>query len=47
MIVAGSHAPLPLDRLRAALAADRAPAALLDPAEAATFIGGAPPWFDG
>ena len=47
VIVAGMHALPPLDRLRAALAADRSPAGLLGPEETAAFIGGAPPWFDG
>jgi spermidine synthase len=46
VIVAGMHALPPLDRLRAALAADRSPAGLLGPEEAAAFIGGAPPWRD-
>ena len=47
VIVVGSHAPLPLDRLRATLAADRSPASVLDPEETARFAGGVPPWFDG
>ena len=47
VIVAGDHALPPLDRLRAALAADRSPAGLLDPEETAAFVGGVPPWFDG
>jgi spermidine synthase len=46
VIVAGLHALPPLDRLRAALAADRSPAGLLGPEETVAFIGGAPPWRD-
>ena len=47
MVLAGSHALLPLDRLRARAAADRSPAALLGPEEIDAFTGGALPWLDG
>jgi spermidine synthase len=46
LILAGAHALPPLERLRAAAAADRSPAALLGPEELRAFIGGAPPWRD-
>jgi spermidine synthase len=46
VVVAGSHDPLPLDRLRARAAADSSPAALLAPEEMPAFIGGMPPWRD-
>ena len=46
VIAAGMHAPPPLDRLRAALAADRSPASLLAGEEAAAFTGGVPAWRD-
>jgi len=46
VVLAGSHDPLPLDRLRAKAAADRSPAAVLGPEEMSAFIGGAPPFRD-
>jgi spermidine synthase len=46
VVLVGSHAPLPLDRLRASAAADRDPGALLEPSELDAFIGGMPPWRD-
>jgi hypothetical protein len=46
VVLAGSHDPLPLARLRARAAADSSPAALLAPEEMPAFIGGAPPFRD-
>jgi spermidine synthase len=46
VILAGARELPPLDRLRAAAAADRSPAALLTPADMPAFIGGALPWRD-
>ena len=46
VVLAGSHDPLPLDRLRARAAADRSPAAVLGPEEMVAFAGGAPPLRD-
>jgi spermidine synthase len=46
VVLAGSHAPLPLDRLRARAAADPSPAWVLGPAELPAFIGGTPPLLD-
>jgi hypothetical protein len=46
VVLAGSHDPLPLDRLRTLAAADSSPAALLAPEEMPAFIGGTPPWRD-
>ena len=46
VVLAGAHAPLPLERLRARAAADRSPGAVLGPEEMPAFIGGAPPWRD-
>jgi spermidine synthase len=47
VVLAGSHAPPALDRLRARAAADPSPASVLEPADVAAFIGGAPAWRDG
>jgi spermidine synthase len=47
VVLAGSHDPLPLERLRSRAAADRSPAGLLEPTEIAAFCGGVPPWRDG
>jgi hypothetical protein len=46
VVLAGSHDPLPLDRLRARAAADRSPAAVVGPEEMPAFTGGVPPWRD-
>jgi len=46
VVLAGSHDPLPLARLRARAAADRSPAAILGPEEMPAFAGGAPAWRD-
>ncbi len=46
VILVGAHAPPPLDRLRSRAAADRSPAALLEPEAIAAFTGGAPPLRD-
>lgn len=47
VVLAGSHRPLPLDRLQARAAADREPATLLGPAGMPAFVGGEPPLPDG
>jgi hypothetical protein len=46
VVLAGSHDPLPLDRLRARAAADRSPAAVVGAEEMPAFTGGVPPWRD-
>ena len=46
VVLVGAHAALPLERLRTSAAADREPAALLEPGEMGAFVGGAPPWRD-
>jgi spermidine synthase len=46
VVLVGSHAPLPLARLRARAAADPSPAAVLEPGAVAAFRGGALPWHD-
>ena len=46
VVLAGTHDPLPLDRLRGRAAADSSPAALLPPEEMPAFIGDMPPWRD-
>jgi spermidine synthase len=46
VVLAGSHDPLPLDRLRARAAADRSPGAVLGPEEMPAFVGGVPRWRD-
>jgi spermidine synthase len=46
VVLAGAHAPLPLERLRAQAAADRAPATALGPEATGAFIGGVPAWHD-
>src|SRR5215207_4310790 len=46
VVLAGSHDPLSLDRLRARAAADRSPAAVVGPEEMPAFTGGVPPWRD-
>jgi predicted O-methyltransferase YrrM len=46
VVLAGSHAALPLARLRPLAAADPSPAAVLEPADVDAFIGGALPWRD-
>jgi hypothetical protein len=46
LILAGSHAPPPLERLRSRAAADRSPAAVIGPDEIEAFIGGALPLRD-
>ena len=47
IVLAGSHVPLPFARLRPPAAADRSPAALLEPGDVDAFVGGAMPWRDG
>jgi spermidine synthase len=47
VVLAGAHAPLPLERLRPRAAADPSPAAVLEPGEVAAFLGGLLPWRDG
>jgi predicted O-methyltransferase YrrM len=47
IVLAGSHAPLPLARLRPPAAADRSPAAVLEPGDVDAFVRGAVPWRDG
>jgi spermidine synthase len=46
VVLAGTHDPLPLERLRTSAAADRSPAAVLGPEEMPAFVGGIPPWRD-
>jgi spermidine synthase len=46
VVLIGAHGPLPLEPLRARAAADPSPAALLVPADAPAFAGGAPAWRD-
>jgi predicted O-methyltransferase YrrM len=46
IVLAGSHAAFPLGRLRPLAASDPSPAAVLEPADADAFIGGALPWRD-
>ena len=46
VVLAGAHAPPPLERLRARAAADRSPAAVLGPEQMDAFIGGALPLRD-
>jgi spermidine synthase len=46
VVVVGSRALPPLERLRARAAADRSPGTLLGPGEIDAFIGGAPAWHD-
>jgi hypothetical protein len=46
VVLAGSHDPLPLDRLRARAAADRSRGAVLGPEEMPAFVGGVPRWRD-
>jgi predicted O-methyltransferase YrrM len=46
IVLAGAHTPLPLARLRPLAAADRSPAAVLEPADVEAFAGGALPWRD-
>jgi hypothetical protein len=46
VILVGAHALPPLERLRAAGAADRSPAAVLAPEDLPAFVGGAPAWRD-
>jgi hypothetical protein len=46
VVLAGSHTPPALERLRARAAADPSPGTLLGPEELDGFIGGAPPWRD-
>jgi spermidine synthase len=45
VLVAG-HGPLPLRRIRAAVASDRSPALLLEPDDVAGLCGGTAPWHD-
>jgi spermidine synthase len=46
LVLAGSHAPLPLSRLRASAAADPSPAGVLAEQEVGAFLRGTPPWRD-
>jgi hypothetical protein len=46
VVLAGSHALPPLDRLRARAAADRSPGTILGPEGMPAFTGGMPPWRD-
>jgi spermidine synthase len=46
IVLAGAHAPLPVERLRPLAAADRSPAAVLDAAGVAAFTGAAVAWRD-
>jgi predicted O-methyltransferase YrrM len=46
VILAGMRTLPPLERLRAAAAADRSPASVLGPEALGAFVGGAPPWRD-
>ena len=46
VVLAGSRAALPVERLRARAAADPWPAWVLGPDEIGAFIGGAPPLRD-